>query len=234
MPSIERNTWVWIIAIAALAINLITVSAFLIMRNMLADSLTRANQHLYQSLQTLEAYPGYPMEVSLSDNLSFDANEQVRFNDVLQIPVNTTLNISTTIPFENQFTVPFATSVRVNEVVQAPINIQGATIFIDVPLDLEVPIRENVTVPISAALPVQFDVPLNLTLDVPIDEMIPLQNPDGTPLQVDVNLSTSVPLQIDAMLDEIQLRPALNELHKTLNILETLLWLPAPEPAPER
>ncbi len=46
MPSIERNTWIWIIAIAALALNLITVSVFLIMRNMVADSLTQANQHL--------------------------------------------------------------------------------------------------------------------------------------------------------------------------------------------
>ncbi|MGB1249860.1 MAG: hypothetical protein ACPG8W_04455 [Candidatus Promineifilaceae bacterium] len=225
----ERNIWVWAIAIAALAINLITVSAFLIMRNMVAESLTQANQNLYQSLKTLETYQGYPMEVNLSDSLSFPANEQVRFNDVIQVPINAVVNVESTIPFQDQLTVPINTSVRISDIIQAPINIQGAVIYIDVPIDIEVPINENVSVPISTTLPVTLDVPINLTLDVPIDEMIPLQSLDGSPLALDVNLNTSIPLPLNTMLDDVQMRPVLTELHNTLNILETLLWLPAPE-----
>lgn len=234
MPSIERNTWIWIIAIAALALNLITVSVFLIMRNMVADSLTQANQHLYTSLKTLEEYQGYPVQVNLNENMRFAANEQVRFNDILQVPISTTITIESVIPFQGEFEVPINTSVRVNDVVRAPITIQDATIFIDVPIDIEVPINQNVLAPVNTQLPVQFDLPLNLMLDVPVDEMIPLQSPDGSPLEMDVNLTTNVPLPLDTMLDDVQLRPALHELHRTLNIFETLLWLPAPDSAQEK
>lgn len=221
--------WLWIIAAASLALNGLTLALALIVRGLLSDVLPQSNHLLYSALARLEQAEPYPLPVHLREQVQLSSDDSVLFEDVLAVPVDLVVPVSQTIPFRDTISVPINQTVRVEQTVRAPLDINGTRIFIDVPVVLDVPVRLNVAVPIDIQAPVQMSIPLQTTLNVPVRQLIPLRNSDGEPLRIGLDMRTTVPVPLDALLEDVELLPALHALHKTLNLIEALLVLPLPK-----
>lgn len=231
-PRSNSQRLLWIIALTSLGFNILVVIILLVVRGLVGDFLAQTNQYLYQSLQRLDDYEGYAMPVHLSQDVTLASADEVLFEDVLQVPVNITVPISQTIPFKDNIAVPIRESIHVKDTVRAPLQINGTTVYIDVPVELDVPVNLDVVAPVDTQVPVQLSVPLNTTLQVPVRELIPLKNGAGQPLTIGLDLQTNIPVPMDALLADVYMLPMLQSMHKALNVLESLLFLPLPTPQP--
>lgn len=222
----------WIIALTSLGFNVLVIVVVLVVRSLVGDFLSQTNQYLYQSLQRLENYAGYDMPVHLNQTVVLESADEVLFEDVLEVPISLTVPISQNIPFKDNIVVPIRESIQVNDTVRAPLQINGTTIYIDVPVQLKVPVNLDVIAPVDTQVPVRLNVPLNTTLQVPVRELIPLRNGEGLPLTIGLDLQTKIPVPMDALLQDVYMLPMLQEMHKALNVLEALFLLPLPAPQP--
>lgn len=219
--------WLWVIALTSLGLNILTILVLLIVRGLLSQVLPQANQHLYNSLQTLENYEGYDLEINLQDQVDLERSDKVLFDRTLTVPVSLEIPFEQNIPFNDIITVPVNQIIHVEDVVQAPLVINGQNVLIDVPVSLDVPINLEIDAPVDTLVPVNTIVPVAFDLDVPVRELIPLVNESGEALTI--GLSTTVPVPMDELLDDVSMRPMLEELHKALNLVESLLFLPLPD-----
>ena len=81
---------------------------------------------------------------------------------------------------------------------------------------MEVPIREQITVPIG---PIEF--PVDLNMDVPISTTVPVHIVRDLPISTSVDLRTDVPIEID--LGQAPIGDVLEELEDALReLLEQL------------
>ncbi len=106
-----------------------------------------------------------------------DALSDVSFTHSVHVQQN--LDVSGTLPFKQDFTVPIKTTVPINTTAQVnvntplgPVNVP-VTINTSVPIDLEVPVTISQTVPYSLSVPVDLQVPIEIRLrDVGIDAAV--------------------------------------------------------------
>jgi hypothetical protein len=90
-----------------------------------------------------------------------------------EVEVNQSIPIQTTVPFNQEITVPFRSALPISTVVSIPIKagILG-TFDIDVPIRTVVPVNVEVTVPVSQTVHISTTVPVNLAvpIDIPMAE----------------------------------------------------------------
>jgi hypothetical protein len=100
-------------------------------------------------------------------------------------------------------TFPISTTVHIDE-------------RLDIPINMQVPIREQVTVPIG---PIEF--PVDLNMDVPISTTVPVHIVRDLPVSTSIDLRTDVPIEID--LGQAPIGDVLKELENALReLLEQL------------
>lgn len=227
----SRTPWYAILAVLSIGFNLLILIGLLTIRGMIGGTLASANQNLFETINTLNNYEGYTVNVRLNEEVRLDQSEPVLFEDTISVPIKTNVTVNEVIPFNDQIVVPINTTVPVNKVVQAPLDIAGSRVFIPVPIDLTVPIDMQVTVPIEAEVPVTLDVPIDFEVDVAMSELIPLTNRNGDPLTITLDVDTEVEVPLAEILREVNLTPTLGEIHRALNVVESILLLPAPESA---
>ncbi|HRF50321.1 MAG TPA: hypothetical protein PLC98_22005 [Anaerolineales bacterium] len=132
----------WLVAIAALALNLYLINTLLQVR---AQAGVAAAQAAAAVGEIREAEINYTFEV----------------NQV--IPVNVSVPISRTI------TIPISNTVPISTIVSIPLEIPGfGTRTITLPIRAELPIRLQQTIPVSLTVPINAKVPVNLEVPISI------------------------------------------------------------------
>lgn len=106
--------------------------------------------------------------------------------------------------FPLQQTFPFSTSIRINET-------------LDVPIDMIVPVRQQITVPVEVPLVGNVELPVTLNFDVPVSTTVSVVLDREIPIETSVDLDTVVPLELQ--LDQPPLGDVLRELEEALRDL---------------
>lgn len=224
----DNNTrWLWAIALTSLALNLITITLLIAARGLIGGSLARANQSLFDTLATLDNYQ-YDLAINLQDEIRLVQADEVLLDQQISVPISLTVPVLQELPVRQQINVPINQTIPIRQTVNAPLTIQGTTVNIPVPVELNVPINLIVPVDVDVSVPVEMEIAIREELEVPVRELIPLQNGAYEPLAVGLDMQTSVPVPVDDLLSETRILPMLEELHRVLNIIESLLLLPAP------
>lgn len=224
----SSSRWLWAVALTSLALNLITIGVLVAARGLVGGALAQANQSLFNTLMVLEGYE-YPLTVNMQEQVRLAQTSQLLLDQSITVPISLSVPINQVLPVRQQLTVPINQTVPVRQTVNAPLTIQGTTVFIPVPIDLNVPINVEVPVDVDVSLPVAMQVSIQQELEVPVRELIPLQDGEFQPLSVDMETRTTVPVAMEDLLRETHILPTLEELHRVLNIVESLLLLPLPK-----
>ncbi len=87
-----------------------------------------------------------------------------------EVHLDTEVPVSTTVPLRQQFTIPVATTYRLDTVVQTTVQIPilGPQ-AINIPVKGTVPLEMELTVPIEAEVPISFAYHLEMTVPVEVD-----------------------------------------------------------------
>ena len=238
-----RAPWYAWLAVASISFNLLTLTALVVVRGMISDSLTHANQSLFDTMRNIEQYEGYTVDVQMSEEITLDQSAPVLFQDTITVPISRTVAITKMVVINEEIVVPINTtapvntSVPINRVVQAPLDIAGTRVFIDVPINLsvpinlEVPINMEVRVPFESEVPVAFDIPIDFEVDIALNELIPLTDRNGDPLSVSFDAATEITVPVSEIMQDVNLMTTLSDLHGALNVVETVLLLPSPQEA---
>lgn len=133
----------WIVAIAALALNLYLINTLLQVR---AQAGLAASQAADAVGEIRNASIGYTVEI-----------DQV-------IPVDVVVPISRTL------TIPISNTIPISTVVTIPLAIPGfGTQNITLPIRTSLPIRLEQTIPVSLTVPINAEVPVQLEVPISID-----------------------------------------------------------------
>ena len=227
----QRPPWYAYLAVASIACNIIFFIILLTARGLIGSSLSRANQNLYQSLQTLENDESYTINLQLSEDVVLDQSDELLLRETVKVPVQMTVNVTETVPFNDVIVVPINTTIPFNETVQAPLDIAGTRVYIPVPINLSVPVDLEASTRVDTEVPLSLEIPLDFEIDVALSELIPLTNRNGAPLSIPLDFETQVEVPMDDILHDFHLTDTLSDLHQALSVIESILMLPAPSQA---
>lgn len=133
----------WIVAIAALALNLYLINTLLQVRSQAGQAAAQAADAVGEIRNASIAYT-------------------VQVDQV--IPVNVTVPISRTI------TVPISNTIPISTIVTIPLSIPGfGTQNITLPIRTSLPLRLEQTIPVSITVPINAEVPVRLQVPISID-----------------------------------------------------------------
>lgn len=210
-------------------IQIITVIGLLIARQLAAGPLKATNDGIAASLSIINGdpvpYTPYQLQVHLDQPLTVYEADDIRFVRTLSVPVNQTIVISDSVPFNDSVTVPLHTSFPVNDTIALPITILGLTFNLDMPVSLNVPVDLDVSAPIQTNVPLKLEVPLDFTLEAPVDVLVPLRNQYNEPWTMQLDLNTQVPIPMDDMIRDLKMVAMLDAFHALLNKVESLMLI---------
>jgi hypothetical protein len=207
------RTWhywlLWVVAILALALNVVLVANLLSFR-------AEARRQVQAASVTLNEVELGSFDLPIEVDESLQISMTVPFSDTFMVPISATVPVSTSVLFEDEVTVPINTVIPVNTTIDVPIDIPVIGLFqipIPIPIATNIPVNLTVNVPISREIPVQTDIPVDLVVAVPIRSDIPIE----TEVPVRLDFPVTIPL------DEMGFQSLVDQVQQALQLLADML-----------
>ncbi len=133
----------WIVAVAALALNLYLINTLLQVR----------------------------AQAGLAAAQAADAVGQIRDARIeYTVNVDQVIPVDVTVPISRTITVPISNTIPISTVVTIPLEIPGfGTRNLTLPIRTELTLRLQQTIPVSLTVPINAEVPVQLTVPIAID-----------------------------------------------------------------
>ena len=219
----KANPLLWIVSLSSLLLNILIIGGFIFARGLIGEMVADANQELFTSLETLETYAAAEIPIKMQQSAEVLATEPIRIQESVSIPVHTAVAIDQTLQFQQEVIVPVRQTIPVNQTAYAPISILGVNRSIPVPIAFDIPVNFDMVVPIDVAIPFQANVPIETEVPFTLDKEIPMPV-----MTVEVEMQDTVELPVTEILQETSLTPSLRGIHKVLNVVEKVLFIPLP------
>jgi hypothetical protein len=147
-PAKRGGCWLWAFAIAgfSLAVVSLILNGFLYIRLSHANEVTA--EVFDEAITALDALPTQGFDIA--------------------IPISQTIEFSTTIPFKEEFNIPFQESITINRTVRVFVD---AGILGKIPIDIPF----YATIPIDITVPVQIDKEFAIQTEIPLEMVIPFR-----------------------------------------------------------
>lgn len=220
----SSNTMLWIVSLSSLTLNIFIVGGILFARGLVGGMVANTNHELYTSLETLKTYSATEVPIQMSQSAEVIVTEPLRLQESVSIPVNTSVEIDQMLQYQQEVIVPVRQTIPVQQTAYAPISVMGINSSIAVPIAFEIPVNFDMVVPIDMAIPFQTSIPIAAEVPFELNKEIPLPA-----MTVDVEMSDTVSMPFADIMEETSLTPSLNGIHKILNVIERVLFIPLPE-----
>ena len=147
-PTKRGGCWLWAFAIAgfSLAVVSLILNGFLYIRLRHANEVTA--EVFDEAITALDALPTQGFDIA--------------------IPISQTIEFSTTLPFKEEFNIPFQESITINRTVRVFVD---AGILGKIPIDIPF----YATIPIDITVPVQIDKEFAIQTEIPLEMVIPFR-----------------------------------------------------------
>ncbi|MGB1249167.1 MAG: hypothetical protein ACPG8W_00930 [Candidatus Promineifilaceae bacterium] len=219
----KSNTLLWIVSLLSLTLNVFIIVGFVLARGLLGNMVATTNHELYTSLKTLETYSAAEIPIQMQQSAEVLVTEPIRIQESVSIPVSTAVEIDQTLQFQQEVVVPVRQTIPVNQTAYAPISVMGVSSSIAVPIAFEIPVSFDMVVPIDVAIPFQANVPIETEVPFELNKEIPLPV-----MTVEVEMNDTIELPVTDILEETSLTSSLNGIHKILNVIENVMFIPLP------
>jgi hypothetical protein len=199
----------WAVAILALVLNVVLVSALLSFR---AD----ARRQVEATSMLLDEVELGSFELPVEVDESLQISMTVPFSDTFTVPISATIPVSTSVLFEDEVEVPINTIIPVNTTIDVPIDIPVIGLFqipIPIPIRTNIPVNLTVNVPISREIPVETEIPVDLVVEVPVQSDIPIE----TEIPVQLEFPVNIPL------NEMGFQTLVEQVQQALQLLSQML-----------
>lgn len=133
----------WIVAIAALALNLYLINTLLQVRAQAGVAAAQA-----------------------ADAVGEIRNARIEYT----VQIDQVIPVDVTVPISRTITIPISNTIPISTVVTIPLEIPGfGTRNLTLPIRAELPIRLQQTIPVSLTVPINAEVPVQLEVPIQID-----------------------------------------------------------------
>ncbi|MBN1888201.1 MAG: hypothetical protein JW850_09430 [Thermoflexales bacterium] len=142
-----RSGCLWMLAAGALVIALISLALNGVLLAALLQRQAFARAAIDQALAALD--------------------EAATSSVTLNFPVSQTIDFEGSIPIQQDFIVPFESTIPINTIVSVPIDLGPlGTSTIDIPVNTSLPVNLQVPVHIDQSFPIKTSVPLRMTVPI--------------------------------------------------------------------